>query len=389
MKPGNQLKKCLENKMIKKTCLLIGCLLPLLVLQSNAQTCIDTAATAATKNLFKNLYRLQQGKIIFGQQDALAYGVGWKYEKGRSDIHSVVKDRPGIYGWDIGGIELDSAKNLDAVPFSMMKQFIKEGYKKGAVITISWHMRNPFTGGSAWDTTKGSLPSILPGGSKHALFTTWLDKVAAFMNDLKDEKGNYIPVLFRPFHEVTGNWFWWCRNNGTAEEFKTAWTFTIDYLKNKKQLHHLLYVYNTAGFAGKEDFLERYAGDQYADVLSYDMYQFGGRPERDTFIYQMRAQLELLTKLAAEKNKIAALAETGLEAIPDRTWWTETLWPVLKGFPVSYVLVWRNEGYMPSEKKMHYYGPYPGQVSAKDFKKFYRNPVLLFEKKIKNCKLYK
>ena len=157
--------------MIKKTCLLIGWLLPALVLQSNAQTCIDMAATAATKNLFTNLYSLQKEKIIFGQQDALAYGVGWKYEKGRSDIHAVVKDRPGIYGWDIGGIELDSSKNLDGVPFSMMKEFIKDGYKKGAVITISWHMRNPFTGGSAWDTTKGSLPSILPGGSKASAYT--------------------------------------------------------------------------------------------------------------------------------------------------------------------------------------------------------------------------
>ncbi|RYF80682.1 MAG: beta-mannosidase, partial [Chitinophagaceae bacterium] len=324
MKPANQLKKYYQNKMIKKICLLVGWLLPVFVLQSNAQTAIDAAATTATKNLFKNLYQLQKEKIIFGQQDALAYGVGWKYEKGRSDIHSVVKDRPGIYGWDIGGIELDSAKNLDAVPFSMMKQFIRDGHKRGAVITISWHMRNPFTGGSSWDTAHGSLPSILPGASKHALFTSWLDKVAAFMNDLKDEKGNFIPVLFRPFHELTGNWFWWCSNNGSPEEFKTAWKFTVDYLKNKKQLHHLLYVYNTANFNNQAHFLERYAGDDYADVLSYDMYQFGSRPQRDTFIYHMRSQLELLTKIAAQKNKIAALAETGLEAIPDPTWWTET-----------------------------------------------------------------
>jgi mannan endo-1,4-beta-mannosidase len=356
---------------------------------STAQSCIDPDATKETQNLFKNLYRLQQSHVIFGQQDALAYGVGWKYQKGRSDIYSVVKDRPGLYGWDIGGIELDSAKNLDGVPFSMMKQFIRDGYKRGAVITISWHMRNPFTGGSSWDTTKGSLSSILPGGSKHQLFTIWLDKVAEFMNELRDGKGNPIPVLFRPFHELTGNWFWWCRNNGTADEFKTIWKFTIDYLKEKKQLHNLLYVFNTAGFTSEADFLERYAGDNYADVLSYDMYQFGGRAEREQFIKDMRAQLEFLTRVSAQKNKIAALAETGLEAIPDSTWWTETLWPVLKGFPVSYVLVWRNEGYMPSLKKMHYYGPYPGQQSEKDFKKFYRNPVILFEKKMKNCTLYK
>ncbi|MFT3981125.1 MAG: glycosyl hydrolase [Ferruginibacter sp.] len=373
---------------MKRICLIIYVIAALLSLQSTAQSCIDTNATAATKKLYGNLYRLQQSHIIFGHQDALAYGVGWKYENGRSDIYSVLKDRPGLYGWDIGMIEMDATKNLDAVPFDQMKKFIREGYCRGALITISWHMRNPLTGGNAWDTTPGSLASVLPGGAKHALFKSWLDKVAVFMNDLKDDKGQMIPVLFRPFHELTGNWFWWCKNNGTPEEFKTLWKFTVHYLRDEKQLHHLLYVYNAASFDNEAAFLERYVGDEYADVLSFDQYQFGARPERASFIKKMRAQLDILTQLAARKNKIAALAETGLEAIPDSSWWTETLWPVLKGYPLAYVLVWRNAGYMPSEKKMHYYAPYPGQASANNFKKFYRNPALLFEKKTKKRRLY-
>jgi len=55
-------------------------------------------------------------------------------------------------------------------------------------------------------------------------------------------------------------------------------------------------------------------------------------------------------------------------------------------FPLSYVLVWRNHGYMPSTGKMHYYGPYAGQVSAADFVQFYQHPVMLFQQKLANQK---
>lgn len=378
----------MRNSIMKNKILLIVYSIFLMGLHANAQRCIDEKATLQTQNLFKNLYALQGKKIMFGHQDALAYGVGWKYEEGRSDIQSLVKDNPAIYGWDVGLIEWDSSRNLDGVPFTKMKQYIRQAYDAGAVVTISWHLRNPYTGNNAWDTTHGSMASVLPGAAKHELYKTWLNRLAAFLNDLKDEKGTRIPILFRPYHELTGNWFWWCQNNGSADEFKTLWKFTVDYLKNEKQLHHLLYVYNTAEFNNEAHFLERYPGDDYVDVLSMDKYQFAEKPMRQPFIQFMRRQLDIITRLAAQKKKIAALAETGLEAIPDKHWWTKTLWPILQGYALSYVLVWRNEGYMLSLKKMHYYAPYPGQASAKDFKKFYKNKTMLFQKKMRALNIY-
>lgn len=351
---------------------------------SQAQTVSDPHATPAAQRLYSSLLSISNQYTIFGHQDALAYGVGWRAVPGRCDVQDVVNDRPGVYGWDIAHLELDSSKEIDGIPFEDCKRFIREGYERGGIITISWHARNPLSAGSAWDTTPGTVKSILPGGSKHKLYKSWLDKVAVYMNDLKNSKGELIPVLFRPFHELTGNWFWWCKNVCTADEFKELWRYTVHYLRDKKQLHHLLYVYNTSGFKNEEEFMERYPGDDVVDLISFDNYQYKtDAVSTQGFIQHMRSMSETICRIAASKKKIAAIAETGLEAIPDPQWWTGVVWPIVKDLTIAYVLVWRNHGYDQQAKKMHYYAPYAGQASAEDFKVFYNNPHILFESKLK------
>ncbi|TCC83747.1 glycoside hydrolase family 26 protein [Pedobacter hiemivivus] len=353
----------------------------------NAQSLSDKAASKETVALYKNLHKLSLQHTIFGHQDDLAYGVTWKYIEGKSDIKDVVNDYPGIYGWDLGRIEHDSFKNIDGVPFDKIRKYIQDGYKKGAAITLSWHFDNPLTGGSSWDTTKNSVATILPGGAKHQLYISWLDKAAKFISSLKGDQQEAIPILFRPFHEVSGNWFWWGRNCSSPAEIKKAWQFTVDYLNNTKKLHNLIFVYNTNGFANEQEFLKYYPGDDVVDVVSFDLYQFENQG-KEAFINAVRNDLDILSKIARQRNKLAAFAETGYEAVPDATWWTGTLWPAIKDYPLSYVLVWRNAGYMPSTKKMHYYAPFEGQISAPDFKKFYQNKRILFEKTIGTKKIY-
>lgn len=354
---------------------------------SKAQQLTDARATATTQILYKNLYQLSQKNTLFGHQDDLAYGVNWKYVKGNSDIKAVVNDYPAVYGWDMARIELDSARNIDGVPFEKMRQYIKEGYQRGGVITLSWHFNNPLNGGSSWDTTQNAVASILPGGAKHELYKSWLDKASRFMHSLKGSKGEAIPILFRPFHELTGDWFWWGSKTSTPAQLKAAWRFTINYLRKEKQLHNLIVVYNTNDFTTEAAYLERYPGDDVVDLLSFDHYQFDTQSQKD-FIKAVRHEMTLLTQIAKAKHKPMAFAETGYEAIPVANWWTQALWPAIKNFPVAYVLVWRNAGYSPSMKKMHYYAPYPGQASANDFKKIYQNPKILFEKKLRTLKIY-
>ena len=169
---------------------------------------IDKGATRETINLYKNLKNVLNKGFMFGHQDDLAYGVGWKYEEGRSDIKDATGEYPAVYGWELGRLEMDHPVNLDSVPFNKMKQLIRAGYERGGVITISWHLNNPLTGKSAWDPATGTVSSILPGGTKHDLYEGWLDKVAAFLGSLQDRNGKLIPVIFRPYHELNGRWFW-------------------------------------------------------------------------------------------------------------------------------------------------------------------------------------
>lgn len=353
-----------------------------------AQTCSDPLATTLTQKLYSHLYQLKDDYTIFGHQDAMAYGVGWRGIAGKSDIHDVVQDYPGLYGFDIANIELGMSKNIDGVPFKDIRSNIQDAYARGGVSTISWHVGNPLTGKNAWDTTHESVSSVLPGGQQHHKYTLWLDKVAVFLQSLKTPTGEPIPVLFRPFHELTGTWFWWGKNNCTPKQFIDLWNFTQDYLMQVKNIHHLIYVYNTADFEDEVSFLIRYPGDNKVDMLSFDRYQYEGADGRATFLRVMNQQLGILTKVASDKQKIAAIAETGYEAIPDPNWWTGTLYPLLKQYPVSHVLVWRNAGFMKTTKKMHYYAPYPGQISAPDFKLLYTYPKMLFEKQLATKNIY-
>lgn len=351
----------------------------------------DKEATKETINLYKNLQRLAGKGFMFGHQDDLAYGVEWKYKEGRSDVKEVVGDYPAVYGWDLGGIERQSNElNIDGIPFKKIKQYIKQGYERGGVITISWHLDSPLGNyRNAWDTTHGTVASVNPGGANHLLYKEWLDKVAAFIGSLKGNKGEAIPVLFRPFHEHTGNWFWWCKNASTAFEYKTLWRFTVYYLQKEKKLHNLLWVYNTSGdFKTKEEYLERYPGDDMVDVLSFDNYQYGDPLKEKWFEVNTNTALNMVGEIAAAKNKLFALAETGFEAIPYSGWWTETLLNAIGSNKISYVLVWRNHGYSNDMKKMHYYAPYKGQVSEQDFMKFYSMERTLFEKDVNKEKLY-
>ena len=351
----------------------------------------DAKATAATVNLYNNLKKIAEKGFMFGHQDDLAYGVEWKYKEGRSDIKDVTGDYPAVYGWELGGLERENgSENLDKVPFKKMKQFIKEGYERGGVITISWHADSPFGNGkNAWDTTHGTVRSILPGGPNHDLYKNWLDKIAAFLSSLKGNKGEAIPVLFRPFHEHTGHWFWWCKNASSAFEYKTLWRFTYYYLTTEKNLHNLLWVYNTSGnFNSKEEFLERYPGDDVVDMLSFDAYQYNDPQKDRSFELSTNRGLAILGELSKEKNKPFALAETGYEAVPYAEWWTNVLLKAIGDNKISYVLLWRNHGLASWNNKMHFYAPYKGQVSENDFIRFYNLGNTFFEKDIAAMKLY-
>ena len=348
---------------------------------------VDSKATPQTVHLYSNLKKLLAKGIMIGHQDDLAYGVNWKYEEGRSDIKDVTGDYPAVYGWELGRLENDAANNLDGVPFDKMKQFIKDAYNRGGVITISWHLNNPLTGKPAWDPAPaGSVASALPGGEKNELYKSWLDKVATFMQGLKGKNGELIPVIFRPFHELNGSWFWWGGKNCSPDEIKKLYQFTETYLRDVKAVHNLLYAFNTDRFATKEEYLERYPGDEYVDIVGFDIYQRGADNEK--YMAEFDRTLTTLETIAKEKDKIPALTEFGYGTLPDSTWWTNVFGKVLQTHHVAYALAWRNAGHK-SAIETEFYVPYTGQSSAEDFKKFCDSKQILLQQDVTKMKLYK
>ncbi|KQS36791.1 glycoside hydrolase family 26 protein [Pedobacter sp. Leaf194] len=358
---------------------------------------IDHKATLETRNLYSNLQKLAAKGVMFGHQDDLAYGVEWKTSDGkRSDVYDVVKDYPAVFGWDLGKIEYNADKNLDGIPFDKIRAYIKQVYDMGGVNTISWHVDNPVTKGSAWDNTS-AVSAVLPGGKEFETYQKWLKNVANFIKTLKGSDGKQIPILFRPYHELNGGWFWWGKDSATKEEYMELFKYTVNYLKDTVGLHNLIYMYNTNSFQTAEEYAERYPGDKYVDMVSFDNYQFSKpnptqtdlKDSKEKFRKQIRNGLSILDSFAKAHHKIPAFAETGFETVADKDWWTSALLDVIKDFKISYVLVWRNHGWMEKEKKFHYFGPYSGHPSSPDFIRFYQAPNTLFMKDVAKQNLYK
>ena len=336
----------------------------------------DPKATAETIKLYQKMLQLQSKGMMFGHQDDLPYGTTWYDVEGRSDVKEVCGDYPAVFGWELGHLELDHAYNLDSVKFSKISGWIKQMDHQGAINTISWHFTNLLTGGAAWDnSSKKTVASILPGGEKNTLYNQYLDKLATFMLGLKTDKGTFIPILFRPFHEHTGSWFWWGKDLCTVAEYKALWRYTVTYLRDTKNIHHLLYSYSTDRFASAEDYLERYPGDDLIDLLGFDLYD--RRPEYSATLGNCA---KMLSKIGAEKGKIVAVTEAGGSIATDTDWWTTVLLETLRPYNMSYVLVWRNA--YKSTKEIAY-APEKGAPSAPDFVKFYNDPKTLFLKDIK------
>jgi mannan endo-1,4-beta-mannosidase len=330
----------------------------------------DSLADPLASFLYRNLSMLSDEFVLVGHQDALAYGMGWAGEEFRSDINDVCGDFPAVFGWDLGHI--GCSENIDGVPFEKMVQWMVEVYNRGGVNTVSWHIRNIVSGGDSWDTSS-CVSGILPGGGFHQAFIDKLDLVADLFSSLKTGSGDLIPVLFRPFHEMNGDWFWWGSASCTAEEYKALYRFTVDYLRKVRQLHSLIYVYSTDEFFSEAEYLAFYPGDNHVDILGFDDYK-GLNNKENT--HRTVAMLDILHALGKERSKLITISETGVETIPDETWFTSVVLPTLKTstatMKASWILFWRNG------RPDHFYAPYPGHPSATDFIKFKQDSITLF-----------
>ena len=342
----------------------------------------ETVQTPADVLLSRLSGQIEDGKIMFGHQDSFLYGHSWKIAADatsytQSDVKDVAGVYPALYGMDLGGIELGSPANIDNNDFNHMRESAKAHHARGGVITFSWHPRNPLTGGDTWDTSSTEVvASILPGGENHEKFMGWLSRAADFLGSLKTDEGEMIPVIFRPWHEHTKDFFWWGQNKCTTEQYKALWNLTYDYMTKERGFDHLVWSYSPdAGGNDVLDVEERYPGDEIVDMIGIDIYQFGSN---DGYVERIRYSLDVIADFAKQHGKLIAVTEAGTEGVKYEKWWTEVLYAAIKDYPVSYVLLWRNA--CDEDMQHHFYAPFPGHDSAEDFKAFAAMENMLFIK---------
>ncbi len=341
-----------------------------MVSQSASFNLVDSNATLQTKNLYANLVRYSYDHLMFGMHDATGYGVGWGNDDERSDVKDVCGDFPAVYSWDANRI-------TQSIELDRFRYRITSAYDRGGINTFSWHQIDPLGRGFyASDVNNERIVStLLPGGEYHHDYKIKLHQIANTVKALRGTDGFCIPVIFRPYHEHDGSWFWWGVGHCTSEEYNQLWQFTVLYLRDELNVHNFLYAISPSNFNSRFDYLDPYPGHEYIDIIGMDYYF--GYPVSSAEKAEFLDRLRITAGLAEETNKVAALTEVGQEALRTSNWFTDVLLEPLKydsiASAISYAAVWRNAN------ANHFFAPYPGHTSVPDFIDFYKDPYTLFE----------
>jgi mannan endo-1,4-beta-mannosidase len=193
---------------------------------------------------------------------------------------------------------------------------VKEQYAKGHIITLMWHGCFPTDGHECMGETiwaMGKTPSeqewmdlITEGTEINTAWKAQVDVIAGYLKQLQDA---HIPVLWRPYHEMNGVWFWWCNKQG-ENGFPKLWNMMYDRFTNYHHLNNLIWVWNTNAprdIPGDEAHPYKlfYPGNETVDVLAADVYRND---------YKQSHHDDLLT---LGNNKLIALGEVGNAPAPD------------------------------------------------------------------------
>lgn len=334
-------------------------------------SCSNSNSVTPAEKLISQIETGIQNKVVmFGHQDDPVYGHAWKYEANRSDVLETVGDYPAVMGWEIGGLELGDSESLDGVPFDLIRTEIAKQHARGGINTMSWHTYNP-KGGDSWNEEAGVVTSISEGGENYDMFQERLGIVADYISTLKDSNGELIPIIFRPWHEHDGNWFWWGNKWCTHDEYRQLWDMTYKFMEDHG-LNNIVWCYMPA------------PGDQVAktppceqfDMVGFDEYQRKGDTEK--YKADMIEKIDMLKEYSKKYNKPITISETGSESLTTENWYTKVLLPVIKDEPISYVLLWRNAW----DKPEHFYCSYKGHSSEDDFRKFIESPTVITAKEV-------
>ena len=270
-------------------------------------TTADPEATKEAQKLLRELHRVAGQQIITGQHtqtipcEEIAYIRQTTGKEPKLRGFELLAYSPNINYADASPeclTEIEENKGTAEMALKWAIEQRKNG--NGGILTFTFHWFSPLGGRDKsfyTEHTDFDAAKILQEGTpERAAFYHDMDAIAGILQQFQQE---HIPILWRPFHESYGTWFWWGAKG--AKVARDLYRLMFDYYTGEKNLHNLLWVWNC-------DIEEAYPGDEYVDVVSIDVYL----PE-----YQSTDYADVYEKLVAatSRDKVAALAEVGY--LPD------------------------------------------------------------------------
>jgi mannan endo-1,4-beta-mannosidase len=225
------------------------------------------------------------------------------YQTFFENLHTQTGKYPGLLGLEYG--------YTDKVDYDEINKLLTDHWNKGGLVTLTWCTDNPFKAGynvnwnSATHKDSIDLKSLLASAQPSTAKTNYRRELLNVANGLKKLKEAGVVVLWRPFHEMNGSWFWWGPNDEkqptNLDDFRLLWQ-DMHQTFIRMGLTNLVWVYavnNPFSPSTKDAIRSMYPGDNYVDVVGMDIYK---APVPDfTENYQLLKQL----------NKTIVLAECG------------------------------------------------------------------------------
>lgn len=281
--------------------------------QATERKLTNPNASKEAKALFAYLKDMYGKKILSGQMTS-----NWGFDE-LDYIKRLTGKYPAICGFDF----IDDKKNNQEI------ELAKKWWKEGGIVTFMWHFGAPGNG-EGYESSKTTIDinKIFQDGTKeNKFFWQELKAKADLLEKLKKDK---IPVLWRPFHELDGTWFWYSKQG--PELFKKLWITMYNYYVNERKLDNLIWV---ACFTKTAD-NQWYPGDQYVDIAGADTYDVGNSPEVEMY--------QKMKKIVGDR-KIIPYHECGVPPNPDEclsngsmwSWWMEWHSDFLKKVDIDYL----------------------------------------------------
>ena len=231
---------------------------------------VNPHASPEARALLRYLDSISGKYTITGQHNFPNAGSRWT-----DRTYDLTGKYPGLFGEDFGFSGEDDKDSVLGRPGMIAE--VERQYREGAVIALMWHAVRPTEDEPVGfrDSVQGHLTDfefmelLTPGTDLYQRWCAQVDAIAGYLTELRDA---HVPVLFRPYHEMNGNWFWWGGRpgkNGSAALYRQLY----DRLVNEHKLDNLIWVWNVnvpGGNAGA--FADYFPGIDYVDVLSVDNY---------------------------------------------------------------------------------------------------------------------